>query len=74
MCPFVLYRMADTPPADAAVEESPRYLQELTDECLLAVLQCCTDNYRTLFSASRAHSKLNQLAVLALTSIKAVVT
>jgi hypothetical protein len=50
----------------------PSFLQ-LPDACLLAVLQCCTDDPCTLFSAARAHSRLHQAAVLAASSIRAVV-
>jgi hypothetical protein len=39
---------------------------------LLKVLQCCAaDDQRSLFSAARAHSRLQQLAVAALRSITA---
>ena len=47
-------------------------LLQLPDTCLLAVLQCCADDPRTLFSAARAHSRLHQAAVLAASSVTAV--
>jgi hypothetical protein len=48
-------------------------LLQLPDPCLLAVLQCLTDDPVSLFSAARAHSRLNQAAVVALSSIKVTV-
>jgi hypothetical protein len=51
----------------------PSLLLQLPDPCLLTVLQYCADDHCSLFSAARAHSRLHQAAVLALTSIKAVV-
>jgi hypothetical protein len=46
-------------------------LLALPDPCLLRVLQCCAaDDYRSLFNAARAHSRLHQAAVVALRSIK----
>jgi hypothetical protein len=46
-------------------------LLALPDPCLLRVLQfCAADDYRSPFSAARAHSRLQQAAVLALHSIK----
>lgn len=50
-------------------EESPFQLLALPDPCLLAVLQCCASDLRSLFSAARAHPRLHQAAVLALSSI-----
>jgi hypothetical protein len=47
-------------------------LRKLDDACLLAVLRCCVDDPRTLFSAARAHSRLHQAAVLAASSISVV--
>jgi hypothetical protein len=45
-------------------------LTELPDPCLLRVLQCCAaDDQRSLLSAARAHSRLHQAAVQALSSI-----
>jgi hypothetical protein len=44
-------------------------LLQLPDPCLVVVLQCCADDQRSLFSAARAHSRLHQAAVLALSSI-----
>jgi hypothetical protein len=50
-------------------------LLELPDPCLLAVLHpCATDDYRSLFSAARAHSKLHQAALLVLHSIRMTAT
>jgi hypothetical protein len=48
-------------------------LLQLPDPCLLAVMHCMTDHHVSLFSAARAHSRLHQAAVLALSSIKVVV-
>jgi hypothetical protein len=44
-------------------------LLELPDPCLLAVLQCCADDLVSMFSAARAHSRLHQAAVQALSSM-----
>lgn len=41
----------------------------LPDPCLVAVLQGCAADLRSLFSAARAHSRLHQAARLALSSI-----
>jgi hypothetical protein len=41
----------------------------LPDPCLVAVLQCCAGEPRSVCSAARAHSRLHQAAVLALSSI-----
>ena len=49
-------------------------LLQLPDSCLLAVLRCCADDPRSLFSAARAHSRLHQAAVLAASSISVVLT
>jgi hypothetical protein len=50
-------------------------LLALPDPCLLAVLQCCAaDDQRSLCSAARAHSRLQQAAVLALRSVRVGVT
>jgi hypothetical protein len=47
-------------------------LLALPDPCLLAVMQCCAaDSHRSFFSASRAHSRLRQMAMASLTSITA---
>ena len=59
------YRMDSEPP-------SVTELLQLPDSCLLAVLRCCADDPRSLFSAARAHSRLHQAAVLATSSISAV--
>jgi hypothetical protein len=48
-------------------------LLQLPDPCLLEVLRCCVDDPRSLFSAARAHSRLQQAAVLAISSIRAMV-
>jgi hypothetical protein len=50
------------------------WLLQLPDPCLLAVLRCCADGTCTMFSAARAPSRLHQAAVLAATSIRAVLT
>jgi hypothetical protein len=44
-------------------------LLQLPDPCLLAELQCCADDQRNLFNAARAHPRLQQSAVVALSSI-----
>ena len=49
------------------------HLLQLPDPCLLAVMQCCADDPRSLFSAARAHSRLHQAAVLPLRSMTATV-
>lgn len=41
-------------------------LLQLPDSCLLAVLQFCADDPRSLFSAARAHSSLHAAAVASL--------
>ena len=56
-----------------ADEQSPAsLLLELPNPCLMAVLQLCAKEQRSLFSAARAHSRLHQ-AVVALSSFTAVV-
>jgi hypothetical protein len=45
-------------------------LRKLDDTCLLAVLRCCADDPRSLFSAARAHGRLHQAAVLAASSMR----
>jgi hypothetical protein len=57
---------------DSRPQLQPSLLQ-LPDACLLAVLQCCADDLRSMFCAARAHSRLHQAAVLAASSIRAVV-
>ena len=52
--------------------DSVPQLLQLPDACLLAVLQCCADDPRSLFSAARAHSRLHQAAVLAASSVTVV--
>jgi hypothetical protein len=54
------------------MSESESWLLQLPDPCLLAMLRCCADDPRSLFSAARAHSRLHQAAVLAASSVKAV--
>jgi hypothetical protein len=49
--------------------ETPVSLVDLPDPCLLTVLRCLTDDPVSLFSAARAHSRLHQAAVVALSSI-----
>jgi hypothetical protein len=63
---MLLHRMAGA--------ESQSRLLALPDPCLLAVLHCCAaDSHHSLFSAARAHPRLHHAAVLALSSIQAVV-
>ena len=52
----------------------PASLLQLPDTALVAVLQCCADDQRSLFSAARAHSRLHQTAVQALSSVVSVVS
>jgi hypothetical protein len=52
----------------------PLALLQLPDACLLAVLQCLSDDPASVCSAARAHSKLHQAAVLALSTITANLT
>jgi hypothetical protein len=54
-----------------ASKEAPMQLLQLPDPCLLRVLQCCANDLPSLFSAARAHSRLQQASVLALSSITA---
>ena len=54
-----------------AAKKEPMQLLQLPDHCLVAVLQHCADDYVSLFSAARSHSRLHQAAVLALSSITA---
>jgi hypothetical protein len=50
-------------------------LLALPGECLIGILQCCAaDDYCSLFSAARAHSKLHQAALAALRSMTVAVT
>jgi Leucine-rich repeat (LRR) protein len=56
---------------DSGLQADPLLLQ-LPDECLLAVLRCFADDIRSLFSAARAHNKLHQAAVQAVSSITAM--
>jgi hypothetical protein len=45
------------------------WLLALPDPCLLLVLQCfAADDYRSLFNAARAHSRLHQAAVRSITA------
>jgi hypothetical protein len=55
-------------------QQSVSRLLQLPDACLLEVLCRCTTDPRSLFSAARAHSRLHQTAVLAASSISAVVS
>ena len=48
-------------------------LLQLPGPCLEAVLRCCADDPRSVCSAARAHSRLHQAAVLAVSSIEVVV-
>ena len=52
-------------------QQEPMQLLQLPDPCLLAVLQCCADDPRSLLSAARAHPRLHQAAVAALSSVSA---
>jgi hypothetical protein len=54
-----------------ASDTTPFRLLALPDSCLLAVMQCCADDPRSLLSAATAHSKLQRAAVEALSSISA---
>jgi hypothetical protein len=45
-------------------------LLHLPDACLMAVLQCCADDTRSMFSAARAHSRLHQATQEVLSSIQ----
>jgi hypothetical protein len=65
--------MQNVPAASQMARAKPAStLLELPDPCLVAMLRCCNDDQRCLFSAARAHGRLHQAAVLALSSIKAV--
>jgi hypothetical protein len=58
----------------ATEEPAQLTLLDLPDPCLLKVLQChAAGDQRSLFSAARAHSRLQQLAVMALHRISAIV-
>jgi hypothetical protein len=48
-------------------------LLDLPNPCLVAVMCCCAEDLHSLFSAARAHSRLHQAAVLAISSIRTVV-
>ena len=63
VCLLLLFRMDNS---DSTL------LLDLPDPCLLEVLRYCAEDSSSLFSAARAHSKLHQAAVLAASSIKAV--
>jgi hypothetical protein len=52
----------------ADADSAPLLLQ-LPDNCLLAVLQCLAEDATSLCSAARAHSRLHQAVVVALSSI-----
>ena len=54
------------------MSQSASRLLDLPEPCLLAVLHCCTDDHRSLFSAARAHSRLHQAAVQSLSSVRAM--
>jgi hypothetical protein len=56
------------------VEPQESLLLQLPDACLLAVLQCLSDDATSLCRAARAHSRLHQAAVLALSNIHKVIT
>jgi hypothetical protein len=52
------------------MDDDKSLLLALPDTCLLAVLQCCAaDDQRSLFSAARAHGRLQQAAMVALHTI-----
>lgn len=56
----------------ASNEAASSLLLALPDPCLLAVLQACAaDDQRSVFNAARAHSRLHQVAAMALCSISA---
>ena len=44
-------------------------LLQLPDPSLVVVLRCCADDPRSVCSAARAHSRLHQAALLALSSV-----
>jgi hypothetical protein len=52
-----------------AAGQGTSQLLQLPDPCLLVVLQCCADDLHSLFNAARAHSRLHQAAVQALSSV-----
>jgi hypothetical protein len=52
--------------------DSVPQLLQLPDAYLLALLQCCADDPRSLFSAARAHIRLHQTAVVAASSVTVV--
>jgi hypothetical protein len=54
--------------------DSEPLLLALPDSCLLAVMECCSNDQHSLLSAARAHSRLHQAAVQVLHSIHAVMT
>jgi hypothetical protein len=56
---------------DSRLQSASKLLQ-LPEPCLVAVLGYCADDPRSLFSAARAHSRLQQAAAVAASSIKAV--
>jgi hypothetical protein len=56
-----------------AADNTPTQLLELPESCLLQVLQYCADDLRSIFSAARAHPRLHQAALLAITSITTVI-
>jgi hypothetical protein len=53
--------------------DSPLSVLHLPDPCIFKVLQCCAVDPRSIFSAARAHSRLHNIAVLAINSITAPV-
>ena len=55
---------------ETSAQQSSASLLQLPDPLLVAVLCCCADDPRSVCSAARAHSRLHQAAVLALSSIK----
>jgi hypothetical protein len=56
---------------DMASEDTTSRLLALPDHCLLAVMQCCADDTRSMISAATAHSRLQWAAVQALSSVSA---
>lgn len=56
------------------MSDSESVLLELPEPCLLAVLRrCADDSPRSLFSAARAHSRLQQAAAAVLSNLRAVI-
>jgi hypothetical protein len=55
----------------ASDDDSATQLLALPNPCLLAVMQCCADDSRSLLGAATAHSRLQRAAVEALSSIAA---